>query len=561
MICHYFAEPTYFFFASDLPLLLYYSHIPVALLALGIGIFLLVNSPKQLPNQLLFIISILFAGWTTINLIAWTNIHSDFLLSLWPLFGIISALIAVYAVYFSYAFAYKKDVSPHTKAVFVILLLPILLLAHTDYSVSGFQISDCDAFGFEGFWYNLYYTALGGLAMIWSAAIFISRYRSAEPKFKKQLILMGAGIQSFIAFFFFFVWFASYLANAGLVEDSNIEFYGFFGMALFLLFIGILMTRFKAFNVGLLTTQALLVALVTLVGSLITIAETRTAFILGSVTLALTLLSGLLLNRSVKKEILQREKLEVLTKDLAHANERLEQLDKLKSEFVSIASHQLRSPLTAMRGYASMLVEGSFGKMPKKAIEASERIAESARLMAMAVEDYLNVSRIESGNMKYNLSDFNLKEKVESICEDLRAEAMRKGLVLLFRSRLESRGVVTADVGKTIQIIHNLINNSLKYTPEGSINVSVYDNIRQKKVFVEISDTGVGMSEKTLRALFEKFSRADNANQVNTSGTGLGLYVAHKMSEEMGGDITATSEGEGKGSCFTLELPLASTKK
>jgi signal transduction histidine kinase len=176
--------------------------------------------------------------------------------------------------------------------------------------------------------------------------------------------------------------------------------------------------------------------------------------------------------------------------------------------------------------------------------------------MIMSVEDYLNVSRIEAGNMKYNLSDFEVKEMAEHICDDIRPEAMKKNLVLLFRSDLSGTGIVNADVGKTSQIIHNLINNSLKYTPKGSINVFVRDDLKKKRLYISITDTGIGMSEATAHTLFQKFSRADNANSVNVSGTGLGLYVALKMAEQMGGTITCESEGDGKGSTFTFELPL-----
>jgi len=176
--------------------------------------------------------------------------------------------------------------------------------------------------------------------------------------------------------------------------------------------------------------------------------------------------------------------------------------------------------------------------------------------MASAVEDYLNVSRIESGNMKYNMADFNLREEVEKITDDVRPSALKKGLVLLFRNKLNSKGVVNADVGKSVQIIHNLINNSLKYTPKGSLTVLVRDDLKTKKVYVDVTDTGIGMSQETIDKVFGKFERADNANSVNVSGTGLGLFVAQKMAHAMNGDITAHSEGDGKGSTFTFELPL-----
>lgn len=203
-----------------------------------------------------------------------------------------------------------------------------------------------------------------------------------------------------------------------------------------------------------------------------------------------------------------------------------------------------------------MLLEESFGKLPAKAVEPVNRIAESSRLMALAIEDYLNVSRIESGNMKYNLSDFNLKDEVEKITDDVRSVAMKKGLVLLFRNKLNSKGVVNADIGKVTQIIHNLINNSIKYTPKGSITVLLRDDLTAKKLYVDVIDTGIGMSQETMDRIFEKFERADNANSVNTSGTGLGLFVALKMTNAMKGDITVASDGDDKGSIFTLELPL-----
>ena len=136
------------------------------------------------------------------------------------------------------------------------------------------------------------------------------------------------------------------------------------------------------------------------------------------ITLLLTTVIGYFLIRSVKQEIIQRKLLEKLTFDLEKANVRLKALDKQKSEFVSIASHQLRSPLTAIRGYASLMLEGSFGTIPQKAQEPLQRIDESSKLMALAIEDYLNVSRIESGNMKYNLSNFNLTKEVEHITDD-----------------------------------------------------------------------------------------------------------------------------------------------
>ena len=179
-------------------------------------------------------------------------------------------------------------------------------------------------------------------------------------------------------------------------------------------------------------------------------------------------------------------------------------------------------------------------------------------IKSISIEDFLNVSRIESGNMKYTLTDFNLREQAEHIVDDLRPEAMRSGLILLFKSDMRSNGIVHADISKTQQILHNLINNSLKYTQKGSITVFVYDDIGRKQLIVNVIDTGIGMSKETIGDLFQKFSRAKNANSTNINGTGLGLVVARKMAHAMGGDITCNSAGDGHGATFVLTLPLVS---
>lgn len=557
MICHYFTEPSYFLFSNELAPLIYYAHIPVTVLALLVGFFVFLNNRKELLNILLLLISASFSAWTFINLIAWTNINADTILFIWPFFGIFSALIAVLSIYFIFVFANKKDVPFKTKIAFILMLLPVLLFSHTDLSVSGFNISSCDAFGFEGIIYNSYYTALGFIAGAWILRILISKYHTSTPEFKKQIILMGLGIEFFLLSFFSINFIASYLANTGLVTDSNVEIYGLFGMLVFIIFISVLITKFKTFKVGMIASQALLIALVVLIGSMFLVIQSETAKVIAAITLVLVGFIGIILMRSVKKEIKQRQEIERLAVKLEKANVRLKQLDKLKSEFVSIASHQLRSPITAIAGYTSLLREGNYGEVSAKMKEPLERIEQSARMMAMSIEDYLNVSRIESGNMKYNYSDFNLVDEVEHITDDLRSEALKRGLIILFKKKVDGSGIVNADVGKTQQIVHNLINNSIKYTQKGTITVYMHDDLKAKKIFIDIIDTGVGMSTHTLSTIFQKFERGDKANSVNVKGTGLGLYVALRMAEAMKGDIKAYSEGEGKGSRFEIELPLA----
>lgn len=556
MICNLFSEPSYFLFSSDIPDFLYYSHIPAIIVALIVGFFVFLNGRKLLLNQLLLLISICFSFWTFSNLILWTNIHSDTLLFVWSFLRVFSSFISIFSIYFIYVFLYKKDISLQLKGIFLALLAPVLLFAQTNLNLSGFDITNCDAFAFEGVLFKTFHILYGGLAMVWILILLLKKYKEATPDFKKQIIFMGIGIEFFLFSFFTVIFLAVYLTGIGVLPDSRLEMYGLFGMMVFMAMIGVLMVKFNTFNVKLIATQALIVSITLLVGSQLLFIESTTGFLVTGATFLFSAIAGYLLTKSVKKEIQHREEIEKLVGKLKKANNRLRELDKEKSEFVSIASHQLRSPLTAIGGYVSLLRDGSFGKMPEKACEPLERIYTSTQNMSLSIEEYLNVSRIESGNMKYNKVDFNLSEQAEHVCDDLRSMALKKGLLLFFRTNLQSYPTVHADQGKVVQSVHNLVNNAIKYTEKGTITVYVHDDKASKKIFLEVIDTGIGMSEKALENIFQKFERADNAHKSNIQGTGLGLYMALKIVEAMGGTITAYSEGEGKGSRFVLELPL-----
>ncbi|MEK7120724.1 MAG: ATP-binding protein [Patescibacteria group bacterium] len=276
-------------------------------------------------------------------------------------------------------------------------------------------------------------------------------------------------------------------------------------------------------------------------------------FVINAAILIITIIFGILLVKSVNDEIKAKEKIEKLAKDLEKANARLRELDKQKSEFLSFATHQLRSPLTAIKGYASLIQEETFGKIERPLREAVDHIFQATEGMIFMVEDFLNISRIEQGRMKYEFEDLDITKLTEEIALEMKPVAEKKGLELIFNKKDELVNV-SADPGKLRQVIANIVDNSIKYTQKGSINVHV-EKVGMKAHII-IKDTGIGISEKEIEVLFEKFSRAKNANRINVTGTGLGLYLAKKIIEEHKGNIVVSSEGEGKGSVFEIELPL-----
>ena len=169
MICSLFDAPKYLFFAADIPDILYYSHIPSSIIALLIGFVVFFHEPKAIPNRLLLLITLFFALWTFSSLTSWTSIDADYIAFIWPAFAISSSMIAILSIYFAISFYTQQDIRIWKKIALLALIAPVLLFAHTNLSFSGFDLTNCDAFAYEGIPYKIYYTLLGFLAMLWIA--------------------------------------------------------------------------------------------------------------------------------------------------------------------------------------------------------------------------------------------------------------------------------------------------------------------------------------------------------------------------------------------------------
>ena len=234
-------------------------------------------------------------------------------------------------------------------------------------------------------------------------------------------------------------------------------------------------------------------------------------------------------------------------------NDKLRELDKQKDEFVSMAAHELRSPLTAIKGYLSMVVEGDTGDIPEKAREyLADTMAVTERLVRL-VNNMLNVSRIEEGRIVYQMEETSLIRAVQEVYNSSRVEAERKNLNFKLTIPNGIGDMVEADPDRLREVISNLVSNAIKFTDDGKVVISM-TNPKPNIVKVEIIDTGPGISEEEQEKLFQKFYRAESTAG-KTFGTGLGLYITRLLIEKFGGKIHLASETD-KGSNFWFELPL-----
>lgn len=255
-----------------------------------------------------------------------------------------------------------------------------------------------------------------------------------------------------------------------------------------------------------------------------------------------------------------QQRVDEATRKLRRTNEKLRQLDETKDDFISMASHQLRTPLTSVKGYVSMVVEGDAGELNPMQKKLLSQAFISAQRMVYLISDLLNVSRLRTGKFIIEPVQSNLANIVQEEVKQLIPTAKGRGLELVYH-RPEHFPILMFDETKMRQVIMNFIDNAIYYTPTGgNITVSIVD--KPTSIEFTVTDTGIGVPKADQHHLFSKFYRANNAKRARPDGTGLGLFMAKKVIVAQGGATIFKSQ-EGKGSTFGFTFnkePLTPTR-
>jgi PAS domain S-box-containing protein len=232
------------------------------------------------------------------------------------------------------------------------------------------------------------------------------------------------------------------------------------------------------------------------------------------------------------------------------------EVDRMKSDFVSLASHQLRTPLSSINMYSQMLSAGYMGELTEQQRIPLQTIVESADRMSQLINTLLNVTRIENGTIVVHHKHIDMNALVEEVIRDLRPDATNKEIDLEFHAK-NQQVLVNTDRLIMKEILSNLVSNAIKYTSKnGSVTVSL--RLRNRQAMFSVADTGVGIPRYSQDKIFSKFFRAPNVMQRETTGTGLGLYLVKGMADQLGATVWFESE-LGKGSTFYLSLPAVAS--
>lgn len=535
-------ETSFWFFSETVPTLLYYSHVPAILIALLVGIYVIIKNRKSLVAKFLFLILTLFSLWAVVDIFLWANNRPDLVMFWWSMQILVEPIIYIVAFYLLYLFTFSEYPNFKFNLVTGIILLPLVLVTPTAYNLIGVNLYDCVAWEHS---FVIFYTYfLEGLFILGILAIAFRGIKLTKDKSEKHKILyFSLGLVAFL------VAFTSGNIIGSLTGDWDLAQYGLFGMPVFIGLLAYIIVQYKVFNLKVFGTQALVIALWVLIGSLLLVVQSNASRIVAFVTLVLSIGFGLMLVRSVKREIEAREHIEKLAGELQVANDG-------QANLIHIINHQIKGYLAKARNiFSELLTDKDYGTMPEAAKPMLDEGFKSLSEGVDFVKDFLDAANIEQGSYTYNMEPLDFKALVVDIAEKQKGAADEKGLSFELNIA-EGQYNTKGDKAQLEQAVRNLIDNSIRYTLKGGLSVSL--SLDDNKILFSVEDTGVGLSDELKPKLFTKGGRDKDSQKINVNSTGFGLAFVKNVAEAHGGRVWAESPGPDKGSTFYMELPVVS---
>lgn len=528
----------------------------VTIAAIGIlGFIIFYSNPKSVTNRSFLLFSLMTIVYGILNYLNYQV--SSPLVILWLLrLVIFSAVWHAFSLFkLLYVFPQEKFDFPKEYKYY---LVPIVVITSL-FNLSPWVFSRIDILGTTGqvsktqveggiilFILVILCLTIGGLYYLFKKTLHAKNLEKTQYR----LILIGTIITFSLLITFNMILPAVFL-NVRFIPLAPIFIFPFIAFTAYAII------RHHLLDIKIIATEFLIFFLSVAALFEILLSDSAGAALVRFLIFLLILTLGILLDRSVRREVQQREQLQFISNQLGQANEKLKALDLARAEFISIASHQLRTPPATVKWFLSSILSGDYGKLPKTVETALQKTERTNNHLISLIEDMLNVSRIERGKMEFLFEPTDVLDLAEKAFEQLEPMAEQKQLKFTFIKPKEKLPLANADKEKLRQVMNNLMDNAIKYTPSGFVEASLKKQNNQ--LIFEVKDSGKGINPKEKEQIFQKFSRGKESIK-SSAGLGLGLYVAKIVIEQHKGKIWAQSQGEGKGSSFLFSIPI-DTKK
>lgn len=556
----------------------------------GLGLLVILSNYKNPANKVFacFIGSVLL--W--IVSLYLSNFYGPFAMLFTRLTFLGAILVGLSLEYFSFYFPDARRSIAWWLHLLVLLPTAAItaIVLFSDKVIAGVTIISNGTGVAQGNWYYAWPVYFFSI-LIFAFANLEIKLKSAKNKERNQLRVVFLGLTLSLAFAV-----TTNLVFPLVFKNDSLSNVGPYGTIIFIAFTSYAIVRHEFLHIRVIATEALVVAINLALVFNFLYSPSLSRSLVNAGILVFSLLAGYLLVKSVVKEVRQREHLQEMTAELTKAVTHLQILDKMKSEFVSLASHELLTPISAIEGYLSMILEEKLVQVKDPTAHLYlERIYRSAKRLARLIADMLNISRIEEGRLLVEKQDVDLSQLIEQVIDEIKFKAEeRKQRIVFKRGNWQTYG----DPDKLKEVIVNLVGNSIKYSEgpgvisiqvnrlptalarnmwsrgesktqakpskgqeaiDSAVDPSYRDLVGKEQLVISIKDQGVGIPKEELPKLFQKFHRV-GAGSSEVQGNGLGLYISRALVELHHGHIWADSEGPGRGSTFFLTLPELAAK-
>jgi signal transduction histidine kinase len=537
MICEW-DTARYLIFSTNAEPLIHYSHLTAIAIFLGLLGFTFLKL-KQWPVAPFRLMALAYIAWLFFDLILWSNENIQHVLFFWTLINLVEPLIFIFAFAYFFNFVEGRPISLKSRWLIFALVVPTLIMAPTSLSVVGFDYTTCDRDVVEGIaaYYNYFLEFLFLLLLVGKGTLVFLRKSVKGQRARLVLVTLGTSLLmiSFLV--------ANFLGT--VTGDYITSQYGHIAVPFFGAFLAYIAIKYESFEPRILLIDTLVVTLLILLLSML-FAETTTYQIYANalsfvifVPLSYTLVT------TVRRETRARRQVELLASELEVANTQ-------QTTLIRFITHQLKGYMAKSRNIFSLMQEGDFGPVPEPMKEIVSEGFRSSSQGAQTIQEILNASNIKSGKVVYAQEPYDFAEVLRAVVAGLKPNAAAKGVELTLVGADESL-MHTGDRMQMENALRNLIDNSIKYTLQGSVTMTVE---RKGAIRLSIRDTGVGITPDDMKNLFTEGGHGKNSQKVNVDSTGFGLYIVKRIVEAHKGRVWAESEGEGKGATFTMELPL-----
>jgi len=462
---------------------------------------------------------------------------------------IMAAFTSTTFFYFTLVFPEGKRVSNFIQALIILENFAVVLLClHPDLFIRGVVLVPNDEKII--LWGPLYMVYAAHISLFFLAGFVVLFFKLRKAKtleIKKQvkMILLG-----------YFVG-----ANLAMVTNLTLPWFGYFKLnwagqvcsTALAVFSTYAIFKYKLLNIKLIVIEAFVLVLNLVLFTQFLLSGSLNAFFTNGLLLLSVVAVSYWLIRSSYIEVRRREEITTLAHNLEIANIRLQELDKQKTEFLSIASHQLRTPLSILKGFIELIQDGAYGKCTKDMDKIFNNMNESNEHLIKLVDDFLDISRIEQGRTKFTFEKNDISMIITEVVRELVPKADDKKIKIEYKKSGDKWNAII-DKEKIYNVIYNFTDNAIKYSDDGTVRLDIEDE--DDGIAVRVRDNGMGFGKKDEANFFQKFYRGDNVKASSVNGTGLGLYVCRKFIEAHGGHVWGHSNGLDRGSEFGFWIPM-----